>query len=171
MDDQTLQALSKALTLLIFRNGAVENCAASEAILDDVTMKILNKDVNNRFYTVLSILFNGDGEDVKKLEQMLNFLARFFGPDKQSAAFSKIRCIWVTEYTVERKVKRHIGRQTMMLSLFLVLIHQLSQRIYLSKYSESISKRSLRPRTLLQRVPIINIYSSVDSFVPIAESL
>lgn len=49
MDDQTLQALSKALTLLIFRNGAVENCAASEAILDDVTMKILNKDVNNRF--------------------------------------------------------------------------------------------------------------------------
>lgn len=90
MDDQALQALSKALTLLIFRNGAVENCAASDAILDDVTMKILNKDVNNRFYTVLSILFNGDGEDVKKLEQMLNFLARFFGHDWDEAEFIKI---------------------------------------------------------------------------------
>ena len=55
MDDQTLQALSKALTLLIFRNGAVENCAASEAILDDVTMKILNKDIPITEYAPLKI--------------------------------------------------------------------------------------------------------------------
>ena len=87
MDDQTLQALSKALTLLIFRNGAVENCAASEAILDDVTMKILNKDVNNRFYTVLSIWFNGSVEDVEKLERALNFLVRFYGQDWDKAEF------------------------------------------------------------------------------------
>lgn len=90
MDERTLQALSKAFTLLIFRNGAVENLHASNAVLDDVTMKVLNKDVNNRIYTVLSIWFNGAGEDVEKLERVLNFLARFYGQNWDRAEFVEI---------------------------------------------------------------------------------
>ena len=90
MDERTLQALSKAFTLLIFRNGAVENLHASNAVLDDVTMKVLNKDVNNRFYTVLSIWFNGAEEDVEKLERVLNFLARFYGQNWDRAEFVEI---------------------------------------------------------------------------------
>ncbi|MBE6605983.1 MAG: hypothetical protein E7635_02975 [Ruminococcaceae bacterium] len=90
MDERTLQALSKAFTLLIFRNGAVENLHASDAALDDVTMKILNKDVNNRIYTVLSIWFNGAEEDVEKLERVLNFLAKFHGQDWDKAEFVRI---------------------------------------------------------------------------------
>ena len=90
MDDRTLQALSKALTLLIFRNGAVENLHASDAVLDDTTMKILNKDINNRFYTVLSIWFKGEEKEIGKLEQMLNFLARFYGQDWDRAEFIEI---------------------------------------------------------------------------------
>lgn len=90
MDERTLQALSRALTLLIFRNGAVEDLHASDAVLDDVTMNVLNKDVNNRFYTVLSIWFNGSVEDVEKLERALNFLARFFGQDWDGAEYVKI---------------------------------------------------------------------------------
>ena len=99
------------------------------------------------------------------------FMANRFGAGKLFAIFSKTRFTLVTECMDVRKLKPHIGRPMMMLSLFLVPIHQLSQRTYLSKYSESISKRSPRPRTLLQRVPIISTFSSVDSFVPIAESL
>lgn len=39
MDERTLQALSKALTLLVFRNGIVENLHADGVCLDDKTMK------------------------------------------------------------------------------------------------------------------------------------
>lgn len=39
MDERTLQALSKALTHLVFRNGTVKNLHADEACLDDETMK------------------------------------------------------------------------------------------------------------------------------------
>lgn len=90
MDERTLQALSKALTLLVFRNGAVENLHASDASLEDATMKILNKDVNNRFYAVLSIWFNGTEEEVEKLERALNFLARFYGHNWDRAEFVEI---------------------------------------------------------------------------------
>ena len=65
MDEQILQALSKALTHLVFRNGVVENLHADSACLDDATMKKLNIDVNNRIYTVLDIWFNGTVEEVK----------------------------------------------------------------------------------------------------------
>ena len=90
MDERTLQALSKALTLLVFRNGAVENLHASNTALDDATMQILNKDVNNRFYTVLSIWFNGTEKDVEKLERALNFLARFYGQNWDRAEFVEV---------------------------------------------------------------------------------
>ena len=79
MDEQTLQALSKALTHLVFRNGVVENLHAASANLDDETMKQLNIDINNRIYTVLDIWFNGTEEEVERLERILNFLARYYG--------------------------------------------------------------------------------------------
>ena len=53
MDERTLQAFSKALTHLVFRNGVVENLHADGACLDNETMEKLNKDINDRFYTLL----------------------------------------------------------------------------------------------------------------------
>ena len=79
MDERTLQALSKALTLLVFRNGTVETLHATSACLDDDTMRELNRDVNNRIYTVLTVCFNGTDEDINRLERSLNFLAKFYG--------------------------------------------------------------------------------------------
>jgi len=78
-DEQTLQALSKALTHLVFRNGIVEKLHAADANLDDATMKKLNIDINNRIYTVLDIWFNGTEEEVERLESILNFLAKYYG--------------------------------------------------------------------------------------------
>lgn len=48
MDEHILQALSKALTHLIFRNGAVANLHATGACLDDETMAKLNRDTNKQ---------------------------------------------------------------------------------------------------------------------------
>ena len=90
MDEQTLQALSRALTLLIFRNGAVEELHAKGERLTDETMRILNMDINNRFYTLLSLWFNGTEEDTAKLESTLYFLARFYGRDWDNAQRIKL---------------------------------------------------------------------------------
>lgn len=85
MDERTLQALSKALTHLIFRNGVVENLHAEGACLDNEVMKKLNMDINNRFYTFLSIWFNGTDEEEIRLERTLNFLAKFYGQNWEKA--------------------------------------------------------------------------------------
>ena len=85
MDERTLQALSKALTHLIFRNGVVENLHADGACLDNETMEKLNNDINDRFYIVLSIWFNGTDEEEISLERTLNFLAKFSGQDWEKA--------------------------------------------------------------------------------------
>lgn len=85
MDESMLQALSKALTHLVFRNGAVETLHASGACLDDDTMKKLNRDVNNRIYTVLTVWMNGTNEDIARLERSLNFLAKFYGHNWDAA--------------------------------------------------------------------------------------
>ena len=68
MDEDTLQALSRALTHLVFRNGAVEDLHAVGAVLDDTAMEQLNRDVHNRFYTLLAIWFNGTGPERDRLE-------------------------------------------------------------------------------------------------------
>lgn len=68
MDERTLQALSKALTHLVFRIATIENLHAEVACLDDETMKQLNIDINNRIYTVLDIWFNGTENEVERLE-------------------------------------------------------------------------------------------------------
>ncbi len=85
MDEQALQALSRALTHLVFRNGIVENLHANGACLDDETMKKLNKDINNRIYTVLDIWFNGTEEETERLVFTLNFLARYYGKNWNQA--------------------------------------------------------------------------------------
>ena len=79
MDERTLQALSKALTHLVFRNGTVENLHAEGVCLDDETMKQLNIDINNRIYTMLDIWFNGIEDEVERLEYILNFLGKYYG--------------------------------------------------------------------------------------------
>ena len=79
MDERTLQALSKALTHLVFRNGTVENLHAEGVCLDDETMIQLNIDINNRIYTVFDIWFNGTEDEVERLECILYFLAKYYG--------------------------------------------------------------------------------------------
>ena len=79
MDERTMQALSKALTHLVFRNGAVETLHAGGVCLDDDTMGKLNRDVNNRIYTVLTVWLNGTEEEMKRLESWLYFLAKYYG--------------------------------------------------------------------------------------------
>ena len=81
MDESVLQVLSKALTHLVFRNGVIEELHANGGCLDDGTMKRLNKDVNNRIYTVLAIWFNGKKEETEQLKYTLNFLAKYYGQD------------------------------------------------------------------------------------------
>ena len=90
MDERILQELSKALTLLVFRNGAVESLHAMGACLDDDTMEKLNRDVNNRIYTVLAVLFNGTDEDITRLERTMNFLARYYGHNWDPAGITDI---------------------------------------------------------------------------------
>ena len=48
--------MSRALTHLVYRNTVVEDLHAEGVCLDDETMKIINKEVNNRIYT--QIIFN-----------------------------------------------------------------------------------------------------------------
>ncbi len=85
-----LQALSKALTHLIFRNGAVESLHAKGVCLDDKTMKVLNADINNRLYTVLTLCFNGTAEEQIQLEHTLNFLAKYYGSKWDNAKYVDI---------------------------------------------------------------------------------
>ena len=63
----------------------MENLHADGACLDNATMKKLNKDINDRFYTVLSIWFNGTDEEEMSLERTLNFLAKFYGQNWENA--------------------------------------------------------------------------------------
>ena len=87
MDEYTLQALSRALTHLIFRNGVVEDLHAEGVCLDDKTMKRLNCDINNRVYTLLIIWFNGIGEEIDSLERTLNFLEKYYGLNWKPAKY------------------------------------------------------------------------------------
>ena len=81
MDERTLQALSKALTLLIFRNSIIEDLHTDGTCLDEADMTKLNRDINNRFYTLLTLWFYGTDEETERLERTLNFLAKNYGND------------------------------------------------------------------------------------------
>jgi len=85
MDERTLQALSKALTLLIFRNSIIEDMHTDGTCLDEADMTKLNRDINNRFYTLLTLWFYGTDEETERLERTLNFLAKNYGNDWDKA--------------------------------------------------------------------------------------
>ena len=72
-DERMLQVLSRALTHLVFPNGVVESLHVNGAVLDDATMEQLNRDVNNRFYTLLTIWIYGTDDELERLEQTFNF--------------------------------------------------------------------------------------------------
>lgn len=65
MNDELLQMISKSLTHLIYRNTIVEDLHAEGACLNDETMKIINKEVNNRIYTLLNWYLSGDEKNRK----------------------------------------------------------------------------------------------------------
>lgn len=71
-NEKQMQAMSRGLAHLIFRNGIVEELHAGKStVLDDKTMEILNRDVNNRIYTCLKLLFSND-EDRDVLYRMIS---------------------------------------------------------------------------------------------------
>lgn len=77
MDEALLQQISKSLTHLVFRNTVVEDLHAKEAVLNDETMKILNKEVNNRIYTLLKWYTSGREEDRKAVSELISFSALY----------------------------------------------------------------------------------------------
>ena len=85
MNEEILQNMSRALTHLVFRNGIVEKLHSEGRCLDNDTMKILNKDINNRMYTYLSACFGGDEIELEKLDKTLNYLAKYYGKDWDKA--------------------------------------------------------------------------------------
>ena len=90
MDERTLQALSKALTLMMFPGNIIEDLHLDGVCLDADTMMRLNRKINNRFYTLLSVWFNGTDEEVNRLERTLNFLAKYYGTDWGKAEWVEI---------------------------------------------------------------------------------
>ena len=67
--DKVLQVLAKALTVSIYRNGAIEDVHSGmngeyenfNGIPNEL-MKIVNKDVCNKMYTMLTLLFADDNK-------------------------------------------------------------------------------------------------------------
>ena len=89
MNEELLQAISKSLTHLIYRNTIVEELHAEGACLNDETMKIINKEVNNRIYTLLNWYLSGDEEDRKTLYELVSF-ACIYGLNWDKAEMLKI---------------------------------------------------------------------------------
>lgn len=74
-----LQELSRGLTHLIFRNARlVEELHVKQMAMDDEVMKILNIEINNRIYTLLTILLYGTEEERLDLLRHIQ-LSSFYG--------------------------------------------------------------------------------------------
>ena len=72
--ENELQAFSRGLTHLIFRNlRLVEEIHAKQKPLEDEVMKTLNIEINNRIYTLLSIWLYGSELEVKELLKTIEF--------------------------------------------------------------------------------------------------
>ena len=84
MGEELLQTISKSLTHLVYRNTIVEDLHAEGASLDDETMKIINKEVNNRIYTLLNWYFSENEEDRDFVAQLVSF-SSMFGSDWDKA--------------------------------------------------------------------------------------
>lgn len=78
VDEERLQDVSRALTHLVFRNTIVEDLHAEGAKLDDKTMKIINKEVNNRIYTLIK-WYISDSENERALVKYLVELSTIYG--------------------------------------------------------------------------------------------
>lgn len=69
-----MQALSRGLTHLIFRNvQLVEEIHVKQMLIDDKIMKMLNIEINNRIYTLLSTWLYGTDEEQLELLQHIQF--------------------------------------------------------------------------------------------------
>lgn len=73
MKEEQLQNLSRALTHLVYRNTLVEDLHAMDAKLDDATMKLINKEVNNRIYTLLKWYTSENETEQKQVEDLVAF--------------------------------------------------------------------------------------------------
>lgn len=74
-----LQALSRGLTHLIFRNiQLVEEIHAMQMPIDDKVMQMLNIEINNRIYSLLSIWLYGTEEERLELLRHIRFNS-FYG--------------------------------------------------------------------------------------------
>lgn len=73
MNDEILQDVSRALTHLVFRNTIVEDLHAEGAVLDDNTMEIINKEVNNRIYTLLNWYTSNSEEERQLVTELVLF--------------------------------------------------------------------------------------------------
>lgn len=72
--ENELQAVSRGLTHLIFRNlRLVEEIHAKHLPLDDEVIKALNTEINNRIYTLLSNWLYGSEQEVKELLKTIEF--------------------------------------------------------------------------------------------------
>lgn len=76
-NDDELQLLSRALTHLIFRNSIIEDFHSELPDLSDEVMCALNKDINNRIYTLLNLWFDKTPESQERLNNLIKFSAMF----------------------------------------------------------------------------------------------
>lgn len=88
MNDDLLQAIAKSLTHLVYRNTIVEDFHAEGACLDDSTMKIINKEVNNRIYTLLKWYLSENEDDRNFVAQLVSFTT-MYGVDWDKAELLK----------------------------------------------------------------------------------
>lgn len=76
-----LQNISVYLAHLVFRNGVVEDLHSENCALTDDVMKTLNKDINNRIYTLLYLWYSGDDSYrdsfLKMLEELENIESKW----------------------------------------------------------------------------------------------
>lgn len=67
----SLEDLSRSLAHLVFRNSVVEDLHTKNAPLDDNAMKIINKDVHNRIFTLLNWYMSDKIEDRDRLADLV----------------------------------------------------------------------------------------------------
>lgn len=73
MSEHGMQFMVIALAHVIWRNTIVEDLHTENAVLDGATMKILNKEICNRIYSVIRILVDGTPEERTALNESLAF--------------------------------------------------------------------------------------------------
>lgn len=86
LTEEQLQELSKALTHLVYRHSAIEDYHAEQKPLDEDAMKTINKDVNNRIYTLLKLYTSDNEKDVTLAENLIKFNT-LFGKNWDKAEF------------------------------------------------------------------------------------